>query len=92
MHNKEHMDERSQGGRNRSGSGRSSEFGRGSQSRDMDSMDSLDRDSEIGSGVSDLGGEIGSERGSERDADLQREGNLGNERNRNEPDSERRPG
>ena len=27
-----------------------------------------------------------------RDEDLQREGNLGNERNRNQPDTERRPG
>jgi hypothetical protein len=62
MHNKAHMD---------------SEFGRGSQGPDMDSMDS-----------SDVSGEMGGERGSERDAELQREGNLGNERNRNEPDSE----
>lgn len=28
----------------------------------------------------------------DRDADLQKEGNLGNERNRNEPDTEQRPG
>ena len=28
----------------------------------------------------------------DRDTNLQREGNLGNERNRNEPDMERRPG
>jgi hypothetical protein len=57
--------------------------------------DRLDRDGEMGSDVGrDFGGEIDSERsgGSDRDADLQREGNLGNERNRNEPDSERRPG
>lgn len=27
-----------------------------------------------------------------REEDLQREGNLGNERNRNQPDTERRPG
>ena len=27
-----------------------------------------------------------------RDSDLQKEGNLGNERNRNEPDSEQQPG
>jgi hypothetical protein len=73
MHNKAHMD---------------SEFGRGSQGPDMDRMDSLDRDSGIGSAGSDVSGEMGGERGSERDAELQREGNLGNERNRNEPDSE----
>jgi hypothetical protein len=28
----------------------------------------------------------------QQDADLQRQGNLGNERNRNEPDAERQPG
>ncbi len=93
MRRDKHGDQSNQSGSSRSGSSRSSEFG--SDSQGGRSISSLDRDNEIGSDVGgDLGGEIGSERGgsSDRTSDLerlQREGNLGNERNRNEPDSER---
>jgi hypothetical protein len=72
--------------------------------KDMDRLENMhrsdsdmgpDRDRQMGVGSDREDREIGGERHDtdpDRDTDLQREGNLGNERNRNQPDSERGSG
>lgn len=49
----------------------------------------VDTDTTMGEATPEPTGTTGT---TENDAELQKEGNLGNERNRNEPDAERLPG